>query len=211
MKVYDLTHSISPDMPVYPGTEPPSLTVANTYERDMFKETLISMYSHTGTHIDPPAHIIEGRTTLDAFPASQFIGQALVIDCTALANGESITMATLAPYGDDIHRADFLLFHTGYDVHWGTDAYFGDFPCIDDEVLNLILHGNYKGIGSDTISLDPMASLSRHRRLFAECDIINIENLTGLGDLPRGLVMFACLPLKVCECDGAPARAIAWE
>ena len=98
MKVYDLTHSISPDMPVYPGTEPPSLTVANTYERDMFKETLISMYSHTGTHIDPPAHIIEGRTTLDAFPASQFIGQALVIDCTALSDGESITMATLAPY-----------------------------------------------------------------------------------------------------------------
>ena len=210
MKVYDLTHTITEDMPVYPGTERPRLETANTYEKDMFKETLITMFSHTGTHIDPPAHILEGRTTLDAFPASQFIGKALVIDCTGVQDGELITMANLAPYGDDIHRAEFLLFHIGYDKLWGTEAYYGDFPCIDDEVLDLIIRGNYKGIGFDTISLDPMASLARHRRLFSECDIINIENLKGLGELPRGLVMFSCFPLKVQNSDGAPARAIAW-
>ena len=80
MKVYDLTHTISPDMPVYPGTEPPTLTVANTIECDQFKETLLSMYSHTGTHIDPPAHIVPDGKTLDAFPPEQFIGTTLVID-----------------------------------------------------------------------------------------------------------------------------------
>jgi len=37
MKVIDLTHVISPDMPVYPGTEGPRLEEANTYERDGFK------------------------------------------------------------------------------------------------------------------------------------------------------------------------------
>ena len=149
--------------------------------------------------------------TLDSFPASQFIGTALVIDCTALCDGESITMATLAPYGEDVFRAEFLLFYTGYDRHWGTDAYFGDFPCIDGEVLELILRGNYKGIGFDTISLDPMESLARHRLLFSEKNILNIENLCNLGALPRALVMFACLPIKVKDSDGAPARAIAWE
>ena len=54
MKIIDLTHTISEDMPVYPGTEPPVLKPANTYEKDGFRETLLSLYSHTGTHVDPP-------------------------------------------------------------------------------------------------------------------------------------------------------------
>ena len=54
MKVIDLTHVIAADMPVYPGTEPPRLESANTYEANGFKETLLTMYSHTGTHMDPP-------------------------------------------------------------------------------------------------------------------------------------------------------------
>ena len=57
MKVIDLTHVIEGSMPVYPGTEPPVFTSANTYEKDGFKETKISMLTHTGTHIDPPAHL----------------------------------------------------------------------------------------------------------------------------------------------------------
>ena len=50
------------------------------------------MHSHTGTHMDPPAHLYEGRTTLDQFPAEQFTGRALVIDCRDLAEGDAITM-----------------------------------------------------------------------------------------------------------------------
>lgn len=50
MKVIDLTHTIRESMPVYPGTEPPSFTPANTYEKDGFKETRLAMFSHTGTH-----------------------------------------------------------------------------------------------------------------------------------------------------------------
>ena len=74
MKVIDLTHTIREDMPVYPGTETPGLSPASSYEKDGFKETLLHMYSHTGTHMDPPAHLYEGRTTLDQFPADQFVG-----------------------------------------------------------------------------------------------------------------------------------------
>lgn len=212
MRVFDLTHEITPEMPVYPGTEPPHFESANTYERDGFKETKISMFTHTGTHVDPPAHLFEGKKTLDAFDIDQFIGTALVIDCTALCEGELITMKQITPYGEQALHADFLLFHLGWDARWGTDAYFGDYPCIDDEVLSLILEGKYKGIGFDVIGLDPIAdaALVRHNALFAEREIINIENLKNLGQLPRGPVMFACLPLKIKDADGAPARAIAW-
>ena len=109
MKVLDLTHTIRAEMPVYPGTEPPELTTANTYAADGFQETLLRMYSHTGTHIDPPAHLFAGARTLDRYPAAQFLGRALVIDCRMLREGEAITMAQLQPYGEKLRDADVIL------------------------------------------------------------------------------------------------------
>ena len=212
MKVIDLTHTIREDMPVYPGTETPKLIPANSYEIDGFKETLLQMFSHTGTHMDPPAHLFPGRTTLDQFPADQFLGKALVIDCRNLREGEAITMEYLEKYGDKVSQADFLLFNLGWDKYWGTDAYFGDYPCVDDAVLEFIMAGSYKGIGFDVIGLDPIAdeNLTRHKKLFAVCDMVNIENLKNLHLCGDDLFWFSCYPLKLENSDGSPIRAVAW-
>lgn len=210
MKVIDLTHVITETMPVYPGTEPPRLETANTYEKDFFKETRMTLFTHTGTHMDPPAHIFPGRTTLDQFPADQFIGKALVIDCRDLQEGQFITMDHIRRYGAKASQADFLLFNLGWDKYWGADAYFGNFPCMDMEVLDFILAGNYKGIGIDAISIDPVDNLTRHRKLFREKDIVNIENLTNLEQCGGDLFWFSCFPLKLSGGDGSPVRAVAW-
>ena len=212
MKVIDLTHVIKEDMPVYPGTEPPKLEPANTYEKDGFKETRISMFSHTGTHMDPPAHLFPGRTTLDQFPPEQFIGRAVVIDCRDLPEGAAITMEQVRRAGALAEQADFLLFNLGWDKRWGTDAYFGDYPCLDGEVMDYIIRGDYKGIGFDVIGLDPIAdeNLTRHKQLFAAKDIINIENLCRLDQCGEGLFWFSCFPLQLENSDGAPIRAVAW-
>lgn len=61
MEVIDLTHTISEDMPVFSGSEAPKLTTKSTYEKDGFKETLLQMYSHVQTHMDPPTHIFAKR------------------------------------------------------------------------------------------------------------------------------------------------------
>ncbi len=213
MKVIDLTHTIQENMPVYPGTQPPALRPANTYETDGFKETLLSLFSHTGTHMDPPAHLFPGRTTLDQFPASQFIGKGIVIDCRDRKEGEAITMEQLNRTGPEIEQADFLLFHLGWDTRWGTASYFGDYPCIDDEVLDYILSRNYKGIGFDVIGLDPIrdTNLTRHKKLFKTKDIVNIENLCNLGQCGSGLFYFSCYPLKWKDSDGSPVYAVAWR
>lgn len=212
MKVIDLTHTIEENMPVYPGTDTPKLIAANSYEKDGFKETLLQMYSHTGTHMDPPAHLFAGRTTLDQFPPEQFIGKALVIECSDLPEGSSITMDYINRCKEKAGEADFLLFHLGWDKRWGTDAYFGDYPCIDDEVMDYILAGQFKGIGFDVIGLDPIedANLTRHKKLFAKCDIVNIENLKNLEQCGSELFWFSCFPMKLSNCDGSPVRAVAW-
>ena len=212
MRVIDLTHTITEGMPVFPGAEPPRFESVASCETDGYRETRISLFTHTGTHMDPPAHIFSGRATLDAFPPEQFIGRALVIDCRSLPAGAPITTAQLAPYGEKVDRAEFLLFHLGWDRLWGTDAYYRDYPCLDDAVLDYILGGAYKGIGFDALSLDPVAdaNVPRHKRLFREKNIVNIENLCRLEQCGSELFWFSCFPLKLADCDGSPIRAVAW-
>lgn len=88
MKIIDLTHLISSDMPVYPGTEKPKLEIATTYEEHGFKETLLTFYSHTGTHMDAPSHIFSGKKELDEFEVEAFVGKGFIVDCSMLKEGE---------------------------------------------------------------------------------------------------------------------------
>lgn len=211
MKIIDLTHIISEDMPVYPGTEPPKLQTANTYEKDGFKETLLTMFSHTGTHMDPPAHIYPGRTTLDEFPITQFVGKGLVIDCTDLNEGQRITMDYISPVRHKADDAEFIIFNLGWDKYWGTDAYFGDYPYIDEEVTKYIIDSNKKGVGLDVIGIDPISdgNLSIHHKLFYKNEIVVIENLANLRLIGNDIFTFCALPLKYRSSDGSPIRAIA--
>lgn len=210
MKVIDLTHTIAESMPVYPGTEGPLLTPGSSYEQDGFRETILTFFSHTGTHMDAPNHLFLHRPNLDDLPIQQFVGSALVIDCSDVGEGELVTLEHLAPYGEAVDAAEFLLFYTGWSRFWGQEAYFGDYPCLDFRVVDYLIRAKKKGVGLDTIGIDPIAdrNLTRHRMLFAQTDIVVIENLTNLEQLGRNLVTFMALPVKFQQSDGAPVRAI---
>jgi len=211
LKIIDLTHTISENMPVYPGTEPPKLEVGNIYEKDGFKETLLTMSSHTGTHMDSPAHLFPERTTLDSFPVEQFIGKALVIDCSDLKEGEGITMKYIQKVKETARRAQFILFHTGWDKRWGTSSYFGEYPCITEEVCEYLICSKKKGVGLDVISVVPISdeNLTVHKKLLHKTDMIIIENLTYLEKIGNKLFTLCVLPIKYDNSDGAPIRAVA--
>ncbi|MEG6520442.1 cyclase family protein [Desulfotomaculum sp. 1211_IL3151] len=211
MRVIDLTHTIYENMPVYPGTDRPKLEVANTYEKNGFRETLLTMFSHTGTHMDAPAHLFAEKTTLDSFSAEQFIGVGLVINCSNLQEGQRITMSYIEPIKEKANQAEFILFYTGWDRYWGTSAYFGDYPFITEDVAEYLIRTKKKGVGLDVIGIDPIfdENLTIHRKLFAETDIVIIENLTCLGQVGDELFTFCALPIKYNNSDGAPVRAVA--
>ncbi|WPC39716.1 cyclase family protein [Clostridium sp. JS66] len=211
MNIIDLTHTISENMPVYPGTEGPKLEAASTYEKNGFKETLLTMFSHTGTHMDSPAHLFSQRTTLDSFSPEQFVGKGLVIDCSDLKEGEKITIKYIEAVKENADKTQFILFHTGWDKYWGTSSYFGEYPYITEEVAEYLLNSNKKGVGLDVIGIDPIEdeNLTIHKKLLAESNIVIIENLTCLDKVGDDLFTFCALPLKFKNSDGAPVRAIA--
>jgi len=210
MKVIDLTHTICKGMPVYPGTEGPKLDVANTYEQHGFKETLLTMFSHTGTHMDSPMHLFADGISLDLMSAEHFVGQGLVIDCSDLKEGQKIAMKHINSVREKSDQAEFILFHTSWDKHWGTDLYFGNYPYMTEEVADYLIQSKKKGVGLDVIGLDPISDgkLSLHRKVLSN-NMVIIENLKNLSEIGNELFTFCALPLKFESSDGAPVRAIA--
>ena len=207
MKIYDLTHTIRNDMPVYPGTEQPRLTTACTIEETGYRETLLHMYSHTGTHMDAPAHMLPGGATLDSYAPEKLAGAAVVVDC----RGEkAITLPLLQRY--DLSGVDFVLFCTGWDRKWGTPAYYENFPCLTADAAAYLATLPLKGVGEDSISLDPCDSTDFPNHItLMKVDFINTENLTGLDALLGRRFTFVTLPLKFENADGCSCRAIAME
>ncbi len=212
MKIIDLTHTISPDMPVYPGMDAPRFSSFGSYEKYGYSETALGMLSHTGTHIDAPRHIFPGGKPLEDFALSYFVGCGLVIDATDLGEGGFIGMTHLQRYGAALDEAEFLLFHTGWERRWGSDSYFGEYPVIDSEVADYLLTSGKRGVGLDVVSLDPVCdkNLTLHKKLLGGGrDFIIIENLCNLGLIGNQLFTLAALPLKFRDSDGAPARVAA--
>lgn len=211
MRVIDLSHTISENMPVYPGTLQPSIKTGTTVARDGFYEREITMYSHVGTHIDAPAHILETGKTLDQYSIEKFAGSCCVVDLTQL-DSQVIDLDYLIDFHCIIEVHDFVLFMTNWSKKWGTDAYFKDYPVLHEETADwLAKFPKMKGIGFDTISADRMDSkhLENHKILF-EKDIIIIENLKNLDALPVKEFSFSCFPLNFAEADGSPVRAVAY-
>ena len=207
MKMLDLTHCITPEMPVYPGTEPPRLTAACTMEKDGFRETLLEMYSHTGTHMDAPAHMLPNGRTLDDFPAETFAGRGFVLDCREAAE---ITLPMLRRQEKALGEAEFLLFCTGWDRYWGQPRYYEGFPCLTAEAAEYVASLGLKGVGEDSISLDPCDTTDYpNHMILLGAGLVNTENLTGLEALVGKTFTFLTLPLKWEHADGSSCRAMA--
>ena len=205
--VLDLTHTITEGMPVYPGTEPPTLEQANTVEKDGFAEKLLRMYSHTGTHIDAPAHMLAKGPSLDQLAAGHFVGMACVID---VAEESVIEKALLETQAALLDGCDFVLFHTGWSEYWGQEGYFSDFPVLSLDAARWLAQRGLKGVGFDAISVDPVGTTDfMNHYVFFHAGMISIENLMGLEALIGKRFLFSCLPLKLEDADGSPVRAVA--
>lgn len=206
MIVIDLSHTVAEDMPVYPGTEPPQLRPANTIETDGFAETLIRMYSHTGTHVDAPAHMLRGAQTLDELDAARFVGPACVID---VAGRTLVSREVLESHAALVDGCRFVLFHTGWAHYWGQPRYFEGFPVLSGEAARWLTGRGLSGVGVDAISVDPIdGAFGNHLELF-KSGLLLIENLKGLDVLCHRRFQFTCLPLKLTRADGSPVRAAA--
>jgi arylformamidase len=209
MKLIDLSHVIEPNMPVFPGTEAPVLLAANTIAKDGFAEKKLTFYSHTGTHMDAPAHMLYRGKTLDAYPVEDFYGRAVLADFSQVQL-DYIDLHHLATYENQLKQASFLILRTGWAALWGQPGYFEGFPALSPAVASWIVDLGLKGLGVDAISIDRMqdSHFPVHHLLF-DAGMFSIENLTNLEQVATNFWL-GCFPIQIQNADGAPARAVAF-
>jgi len=209
MKLIDLTHVVKPGMTVFPGTEPPVFEIGSSIAADGFEEKRITMFSHTGTHMDAPAHIIPGARRLDEFPIGKFSGKACVVDVDRNDAGK-IDVEVLKSRGEAILESDFVILRSGWSQQWDSDEYFRNFPVLNPEAAQWLVEATIKGVGLDMISVDECDStdFAVHNILLG-ADLVIIENLTNLELLPDSVFSFYCFPLRIDQADGSPVRAVA--
>ncbi|MFB6120511.1 MAG: cyclase family protein [Halobacteriaceae archaeon] len=209
MTLVDCSHPIETGMPTYPGDPDVALSSHATHESDGYSVTGVQMGSHTGTHVDAPRHTEPDGKTLDAFSVADFRFDARIVDLPNLDDRDAIP-PTVVPNTD----ADMLVFRTGWDAYWDTPRY-AEHPYLAPATAERCAEAGYH-VGLDTLSPDPTPTESataaepsgvpaHHALLGADCLVV--ENLTGLGGLPRSVTLHA-YPLAL-GVDGAPVRAVA--
>lgn len=191
-------------MPVFPGDPEFSTSPAATVAGEGFAVTSLHLSTHTGTHVDAPAHVLPGGQTLDDLPLDLFTGPCVVVDAVGVSPiGPELLPASFAP-------GTVVLFRTGWDTHGGTPAEF-EHPSLTVAAAVRLRELGVRTVGIDCASVDAPGSLDVHRILLGvpgDPGVI-VENLTNLGRLPRDGFTFSAFPLRIHAADGSPVRAVA--
>ncbi|WP_459193819.1 cyclase family protein [Halosimplex sp. J119] len=216
MQPVDLTHAIESEMPVYPGTQPIRVEPAATRDRDGYRTTRLDLDTHTGTHVDAPAHLVDGPS-LDEFPPERFRFSAACADLRPLEPRESVGVDALRDaLTVDPATVDLVAVVTGWDRHWGSEQYF-DHPYLTAEAAAWLADRGCD-LGVDTVNPDPTPTEDAdddepegfpvHEALFEEERLI-VENLRGLDRPPERFELHA-YPLRFANADASPVRAVAY-
>jgi len=205
----DLSHPLEQNMPLFPRSRPIMISQESTLAREGYNELTLCLSTHSGTHIDCGYHLLPGGSDTMTTPVDRFFGPGLVLDCRHRIPGNSITREFLYQHEQFISSSEFLLLHTGWCQFWGDIRYFQGFPVLTPDAAKYLTGFTLKGIGSDTISFDPVDShdLPVHHAIL-DAGMILVENLLNLDNLPETGFMFCCFPLKIQKGDGSPVRAV---
>jgi kynurenine formamidase len=214
--IVDLSHPLDDGTPVYPGDPVARFTPATTIGEHGYNVLHVRMGSQTGTHVDAPYHFLEDGARIDELPLDLFLCPALVADVRGTAPHQAITWADLAPVADRLSPGRMLVLHTGWDAHWGTDAYF-DHPFLDGDAAERVVAAGVRTVALDALSLDetvlggePAAGFPAHLAVLGAGGVI-VENLRGLDAVRSAEPLLSVLPLRIAGADGAPVRAIAFD
>jgi kynurenine formamidase len=208
VRIVDLTHPLSDDMPVYPGLARPSFAPIARVESDGYAMSRYELLNHIGTHVDAPSHLVAGGDTLDEIALERLICDAFTIDVSARAPGP-LPRAELEPHLAAIRPGDLVLLNSGNAANYGSEAYWTGWSYPDPDASRALIERGISGIGFDGPSADPVDTTDYGlHRIWLGAGRLILENLANLDRLPqRAPVVIA--PMKVSAANGAPVRAFA--
>jgi kynurenine formamidase len=222
----DLTHSFSPDTPVWSGFGQAKFTPAYdpktkrpyTIKEDGFRTTYYDMVGQYGTHVDPPAHFAQDGITMDKIPLKQMILPLIVLDDTlylAKDPNHAFSVADLMAWEKKhgrVPRGSFVALRTDMYKDWETNYERfkrQPFPAWAFETIKFLYEERgVTATGHEAMDTDTTDKMDSETWILQHGHY-QIEVMANLDKVPeKGALIVVTWP-KVRNGLGFPARAFA--
>jgi kynurenine formamidase len=225
-QVIDLTHPLTPDMPIWPGDPAVDITAWATYEKDRYLSHRISIGEHSGPHWGSPNTFIKGSRSAGMFNADELVIPAVVIDIRAIATRNNNYRLSIEDINEwekqngKISSGSMVVLLTGWQNRWkNSRAFLGlddrqicHWPGFGIDAVTFLIHTRgIKGLGTDTHGVDPgndkhfSASMAMYN-----ADGMTLECLTNLDPLPATGSTLVIGGWPIVGGTGSPARVLAF-
>ena len=202
-RIHDVTVPLTPGMPTYPGDPLFEIEPIRSLGEDRYRLSRLVLSTHAGTHVDAPAHFLDGGATVDQLPLEILLGKARVVELSSRERVERADMEAL-DLRDDLR----VLLKTRMSGQMLRTAYQEDHLYVTVDAAHYLAQAGIKLVGFDYLSIDRAGSADfpAHHALLGK-GVVVVEGL-DLSEVEPGEYDMTCLPLRVGGGDAAPARVV---
>jgi arylformamidase len=207
MTIYDISLTISANLPTWPGDPGLELELFESMDKGAHANlTRISTSVHLGTHVDAPHHFLNDGRTVEQLPLVVLTGPCYVVQ---LPDGIEEITADVLDRTEITSEMKRVLFGTRNSHLWakGESGFQTDFVAITEDGAEWLVERGVQLVGVDYLSVAPYGDSEPTHKVLLKAGVVLVEGL-NLSSVMRGFYDLYCLPLKIAGCDGAPARAI---
>lgn len=214
-RLVDLSHVITEGMVTYKGLPGPHIcdfisreqSAANYDDGSTFQIGKIEMIANTGTYVDVPSHRYADGKDLSEVDLEAFAHLPAVVVRQPFEHGLAVGIDAFD--GLEV-GGKAVLVATGWDRHWGSDAYYHDHSFVTADAADWLVNEGAALVGIDSHNIDDTRVRTRpvHTALLG-AGIIVCEHMTNLGALPDGGFRFTAAPPKLKGMGTFPVRAYA--
>jgi arylformamidase len=203
LRIIDISWPVTKDITTYKNKKFVAITPIRKFEIDGVRESTITLWSHTGTHVDAPAHFVADGATVDAIDLRSVVGPCRVLDLAAV--DDHVTVADLER--QKISAGDIVLLKTKNSQRQPTAPDTMNFVYLDAAAAAYLVSCGVRAVGTDHLGIERGQPKHETHITLLQAGVIIIEGLR-LAGVDAGSYFLCCLPLAVVGGDAAPARAV---
>ena len=205
-RIFDISQTLSPALPVWPGDTEFSSEVHWTLEAECpVNVSLFRLSTHSGSHADAPLHYDPDGSPIADVELLPYVGPAYVADLRG--RGDLITAEMMEPILD--LAPERILFRT-FD-HFPHDRWTSQFTAVCADAIRLMASRGVILVGTDAPSIDPQDSKSLAAHHAVKVARMRILEGLVLDDVEAGFYELIAPPLKLAGLDASPVRALLRE
>ena len=194
--IYDITQPLF-GCAVFPGDPKPERKILCSMEKgDLYNLTALSMCAHNGTHVDAPAHFIQGGKTIDEMPLEKFIGPAFVVSHEGPLSAEDAARI-LKKAAEAAAGAEKKILIRGKAV-------------VTLEAAKVFAGARVDLVGNESQTVGPEDAPMAVHLVLLGAETVLLEGIR-LAEVPDGAYRLCCAPVNLNGAEGAPCRAILNE